>query len=77
MGYWIAMGHFEELLEKRIEIKSNIINKTRNENLPQMEKKVKSMRDETNAIMDLVFMHRCRLEENFDFTKGGINYPHN
>ena len=77
IGYMIALDHVLELLEKRIGRKSDLINKAREIDLPQMEERFTSMRLETTSILDAVDMHQRRLEENFDFTKGGINYPNN
>ena len=73
IGYMISLDHVEKMLEKRIGRKGDLINKAREHDLPQMEQRFTSMREEASIILDAVYNHKNRLEANFDFTDGGIN----
>lgn len=71
-GYFLALSHLEEALEKRAKSQEERAERAKLANEPEVRSRILERRAAVLIILDMIDNHRERITKSFDFSEGGI-----
>jgi hypothetical protein len=71
-GYFLALSHIEEALEKRAKAQGERAERALAENLTAVRSRILCARASVLSVLDMIDDHHERITKSFDFSEGGI-----